>query len=620
MRLLSRFTISLDLEIVAKVTIFYCVGIYGFPSFSLSHESNAGLIVRIMAILVSLALFSFWVKTLFDRKPVQAPKRTIKIQVNLKDVYGFILTFCILLFFWRAHLESSLTGDEIEFFGRSNEASIQAMTFLATRFENLSKFQASFTVGAIQAVIITVVTLFLGYLKKLQPKVENIFFVFAIICLYTLHNLIFNGSYSYPSLATAPYFLLSPIQLALGLNPRVISIVILAAFIYIALTIGARGAQSRVKSGILFICLLTTNLWSDIGLSLNHAVFAVYILGILLIIKIKHKVINLNTYLLSLIISNCRLTILMPIILLMYLDYGREIRITKIRTYFYQNRTLLMSILLIPSLKFVSKLTEFLFGLNQDISVGKTYESELLLFLNDLKNVDVINGILIVFSILFLLLKLGFRTLLVLPLSIAIYSVFAPKQAFGVPIYKSEILAPYVMVGLFGLFHLAQHGRKSASLVSAYVLRFTTTALLTCIAILNVENRVTPYPNYSWSQENLAGSTTWPYGFITYGKVDYGPIAENFSKYSDCKFKDIVYRGAFLLDSKIDVNTYVKFADRLQLDSGNLTENRGISCVIVGNASVEEFRKLNRISKLDLREVEVFNNTILKTKVFVFRK
>jgi hypothetical protein len=86
----------------------------------------------------------------------------------------------------------------------------------------------------------------------------------------------------------------------------------------------------------------------------------------------------------------------------------------------------------------------------------------------------------------------------------------------------------------------------------------------------------------------------------------------------DCKFLDVVYKGSFLLNSDISMNSFNKYTSDFSANGKNLSKNNSINCVILGNYPQIKFEEINIGFDLGFNIRYVFTDPVLGSSVMVY--
>ena len=614
--------IVLSLNQIAGALVFFVIGFYGYPDLSLQHTTNAGLTLRVIAISIIFFLVVGWIISLFGLRTNRNGKSNeMRIVIGHHQLLNLMLFFPLITIFKYRELSSSITGDEISLYGYSIETSVLVMDVLTRNTSLLDQIPARYVIAFLQFLLILIAIIFYLYLKKRKSTSRISLYLFAIIVFYSFRKLFFNGTYAYPNAEVLPYFILSPVTLVLNLNPRLISYLLFAVFLVAIHNLCLKSTKSHYFSYSIIILFISFPMTSDISTSINHGVYYVYFLTYFLTRIVFGFRIDHITILALLLFSIFRPT-LFPILLLLiaFLFYRKE-TLRRLKSLLHRYFFVISSISFVHGIIIVNRSTDFAFAFNAGAREANTsFDVRLSGLLESLFNLDVISVFLLFFLLITSLREKNFIFIGTLLSSIFIFVLTAHPENLKAPIYKTEILLPFVYLACIkGLTYLRSVFDRIKN-GSTYTV--TAWGLISLIFISSnvIYMNDMKFSSISWSEsvENNEGRNERPY--VTYGKVNYNEVVEGLgTKFSGCKFLDVTYSGSFLLGSNIRASNFTELHDSLNIDLSELSEKNLGQCVIVGNYSLTKLVDHVNQEALQLDLIARYTNEILGTTLYVFK-
>jgi len=611
------FKANVNLVKLNHFIVLFVVGIYGYPSFSFEYNSFIGFTFRCLSLIIYGMVFIFFV---YSNKPLKNnnnSKNILNFKFGLSDLVKLIAIFLCLLIYFRRELSSSITGDENYLYGASIEYSHYILEKIEDNFSLDNNIPARYLIGLIQLLIILLVVVIYIASEKLIIKNKMITYGFIIICLQFMHTIIFGGSFSYPYLEALPYFFLSPITLFLNLNPKIIAFFMFSCFIFYLYKLLLRQIKG-VTVVLLVTAIFTINMMWDISLTINHSIYFVYIVSILLIKLLLNKKISTYEYLIAITLSTFRPTVFMLIIAIYFIENRSKIRIQNLVLNFVKYKDILSAVMLIQIPLFFGRFLDNLYAI-RDVNNRNSLNlsSSVHQFTFNIINTDNVYLFLIfIFIILVCFKRQNLEFLLIFILTLLIFFLTAPSKNLEVPIYKVEILSPFLIASI--IFFSSVEIR----FIRSKVRHLMTILFLSSIIAFNYsESQKQLLPNVSWGQNYQLANSTPPSKYFTFAKVNYSKILLGInSKFQNCKFLDTTYDGAFLLSSNITTKNFVLISKSLTTNLEKIQVESDLNCLIVGNFPLNKFVELNSNLKRPFKLSESFRNKDLNTEVTVFRR
>jgi hypothetical protein len=330
---------------------------------------------------------------------------------------------------------------------------------------------------------------------------------------------------------------------------------------------------------------------------------------------------TITVYLGLLLVSVLRPTLFPIVLALIFISHHRQITLTKFKALLKNHNFIISSIFLIHGLIAVNKAVDLAFGIragNPQANISFKYRlSEIF---DNLSNLDFIaSGLLILFFVICFIQRV-YVFIGILIISILIFAVTAPAENLKVPIYKSEILLPFIFLACLKVMLLVRfifsQLKKSVSFVAVVWGTVVGVTVVLNISYLSNYN----LSGSSWSERFVVDRSNIDEIYFTHGKVDYDDVIEKLKNdFIGCKFLDITYDGAFLLNSNIETYYFLRESKHLNISIENLTTSNLGQCVILGNYSLN--RLIDHASERGF-EVDLlarYTSDVLGTTVFVFR-
>lgn len=616
-------TLYLDLNSSIGFILFFCIGVYGFPSVTFSHNSLPGLMVRILGFMALLVMFFFWIFFHFNDYK-SAPRRRYRFQIRLLDLIGIFYFFFTLVLIWHKELQSTITGDENALFSNSLKHSVLLASPAVNFFPFLKELPIRLLIAGIQLLLISFGIFIWRIIRtRLSSQFARpILFVIITLILYLLHTIFFGEAYHYPSASVIPYFFLAPLVLIFGLSPKLISFAVFAVFAQISFRLSShliRSASFRYATLTLFLSLPIV---FDLSTSLNHSVYGAYVVSIALLCATRLRNPSLTIILIVSTTTIFRPTSIVPIFTIWLLTtLIPEVRTSGLKSVYarlVRERSVLLGISILPCALLINRSIAYLFG-KASLSNGISSEQKFQDFLNSMSNSGYMIFILILFAFLYGVITSTWLVPASFFTNVAQFIIMAPHENLGVPIYKSEILFPFALFGLMAFVKSVETFFMTKYNALRRFFLYSLFSVTLCVRLWDAQSITVP--NYSWSESyNFKAAEFYDFDFITYAKIDYSPILNNYKLFRDCLFKDNVYDGGFLLTSKITAIEFLDTRRRLLWDQSKDLQVESSNCLIVGDYPIDRFMLENAKNKLGFTLSNSFTNKSLNTTVWVFRK
>ena len=617
-----RFNPEISLNQLTALIIFFVIGLYGYPSVSLDYKSNLGMIVRTLALTAILFLVCLWILSINKLcKRDKVKSNVLKLAIDYTDVLKVAVIFMLIVIFKKKELSSTITGDEISLYGNSIQISVLTLDFISHQTTLFDAIPARFMLAIIQLFQIVLGVISFIYLRKKSVKYKLIAYLLTISTLFSLRNLLQVGTYTYPNAEVLPYYFLSPITLSLNVNPRLIPYLIFAVFLLTIYNLAKNFTKSIILSSILILLFISIPMTSDITTSINHAVYYVYFLTYLMVRIIFKLTISANLQLILLLASILRPTLLPILILFFLVPLFRQVKVVGVSRLLWNYGFVFSSIVLVHGIIGVNKLVDFAFGIGANNPQANTSISyRLSTLLESLSQLDAVTaGILTLFFVINFVQK-DFFFPGILFISVFMFAITAPAENLQVPIYKTEILLPFVFLAYAKVFLLillffSKLSRKRIYVVGSWGGLGCALIILNTVYLHNYN-----FSGVSWSERFKYDRSNVGEFYITYGKVNYKKVVTRLSEdLSSCKFLDVTYDGTFLLSSNISSREFVAKSKFLNIDLESLTKSNLGQCVIVGNYSLNHLYSHLSNEGLGLELLVNEKDHVLGTTIYAFK-
>lgn len=318
-------------------------------------------------------------------------------------------------------------------------------------------------------------------------------------------------------------------------------------------------------------------------------------------------------------LSIFRITSLPVIGLIVFLQYRKQLSIKMIKEFWAKNSLLISFICLIQVPLFMGKVIDSLFALNSRNLENQNHIFDRIYILFDsLKNISFVYILMILFFMAFSLYSMKTFTFIYLFIgSFLIFSLSAPIENLQVPIYKSEILAPFVIAAFIFPLTISLQFLKYRKLFLAHLIFFYA-VLISYNFYSAISEKL---PNVSWGQNYIYEKNAQANQFITYAKINYAPVLLEVNKYYlNCKYLDITYESPFLLYSEIKSKNFDQINSNLNVSLEELKSTNSIKCLVVGNFPTQEFLKYNELNDLKFKLRQSYLDKKLNTSVKIFER
>jgi hypothetical protein len=624
---IKTFSISLKFSIVQIqfFIVFFVIGIYGYPSFVFDYQSNFGLALRIFQLFSYVLVFVLWTHTALYFTGIKRPQeRSIRFQIKSSDFLIGLSLFLFLINVRHKELRSSITGDEIALFDQTLLWSKFLASIFESHWENIRVLPARLTLAFIQMWILAAFFLVVYLLYKSNRMKRTI--LISTFIVFSYYKFAIGESYYYPNLEVLPYFLTSPLYLIFGISPKYTALAILSLFLVVIYNLTKQIIPSSFLRLVLVFFISISNILIDITSTLNHSVYFVYI-GSIVLLNIKNKVLTFNLLFLLIILSVLRPTLLIFLILVLLYQhheaYNRIEVIKKLKEY----KTYLIFSLFIVILTLISRLVSMLFELRSTQS-NKSISSDVQEWFKSLINLEIHSIILLLAGLILSLITKKYLLFYYTALAVPAFWFFIPSNNYSAPAYRVEVWAPAVVLSsvmiieFISLYKDRILGKKhhlklkNASLVLSL--------LFLALSINSYDGR--KFRNYAWNIENAkylvkdVRQVDQPqsHEYQIFGKVFYTKELIRLASDQDCKFLDVVYKGSFLLNSDISMNSFNKYTSDFSANGKDLSKNNSINCVILGNYPQIKFEEINIGFDLGFNIRYVFTDPVLGSSVMVY--
>ena len=624
---LKKINLQFRLDNISLFFMFYSVGIYGYPAISMQFNSVSGLIFRIFLSLIIFSILILWVISIYNYSENNHKLKPLIYAITLKDITSFAIIYIFLVIVKHKELSSSITGDEINIYDNTLEISrfmMQKAVLTNILFQHVP---ARFILAIFQLIIISLIIFLSIKLIRFNSKVKLTFLVVITITLNFIHNYYLGGGSLYPNIETLPYFFSSPILLIANISPKYIAIAMFTLFLQIIYRLTFMAIKHNWLRILLIIFIAELNIFTDIVTSLNHGVYYIYLFTIFLILFDKDKYISKNLILFILVFAIFRPTLILLLFFsaLYRLFSSKNINISKTILSNYRNHYFIFLpqyMILAISMLSISAYAYF------DPKPKPSFSDNLDLWIKNIANLDYQSLAFLIVGITFVFKLKKYYIVLLMALSFITYLVTAPKGNLSNPIYKAEVLSPFLIFFVVLIFinisnALINH-QNNFKVIKIKIFILLTSFFLLYLFYFN--NKQLSFPNYSWdpkyeqfqsgeiNENNNYNSS--PY--ISFGKVKYNQEALNFAANSNCRFLDIVYKGSMFLDTDISAVDLINLANPLHIDTSELISNRDVKCVVVGNYPNEKFVKDNNKFKLNFTLLKIFYQDNLGTYLRIY--
>jgi hypothetical protein len=605
--------ISINYAYLNVVFMIYTVGFYGFPAITIEFNSTSGMIFRIFQLtLIFLAFLGWFIFILKQPENNRNESHKNTINISLNNLLGTLLIFTTIAISRQRELSSSITGDEIAYYDKTISISKHLMQLIISNISAVQIIPARIVIGISQIILICIFLFLIKFLLKFESK-NKLYILFTIVIfMYFTRNYYMGGSNLYPDTETLPYFITSPFLLITNVSPKYIAVAMLSVFLQIIYQLSKDTIKQQSLRVTLITILLSLNILTDIATTLNHGIFYIYIFTIFLIIFDREKYVSRQIVLSLLTFSIYRPTVLIILpFLLAHVAY-RYRSYRKLKYLVSGNMNKIKIFMPQYAVLFILVLTNLAYA-RTDSTVKPSINDNLGLWVKNFSNFDLQTTFYIIIGSTFLIGSKRYSILLLFFLSFVFYWLTAPRGNLSNPIYKVEIITPFliftvtiILTRVSELLSKIQFNRNQFYRATGPI------ALVLCLLVAQMfksNYSSTKFPNYSWNPEynsvqskfKIRSDTSSHPQYISFAKIDYNLEALNITLQNSCKFLDIIYSGSFLLKTNISAKEFLVVTKDLSVDYLSLVMNPSINCVFVGNYPYEKFEESNRRLNLKFR-------------------
>jgi hypothetical protein len=397
-----------------------------------------------------------------------------------------------------------------------------------------------------------------------------------------------------------------------------------------------RLTEYRIKQKLLrlqlIILIALLHVFTDIATTLNHGIYYTYIFTIFLIIFDKNKITSKNLIAGLLLFSIFRPTLLSILIFItVYLlksnkDFGvLKIKLQKHMSDFYIfiPQYLILGILVISGAVYAHYDDKSRSSLSQNLS----------LWIKNIINIDHQAFTIIIIGLIFIIVQRKYYYLFLFISSFIVYCITAPRGNLSNPIYKAEILSPFLIIILVIIFsfisklsiEFENYEKKKLAITQRYILILIN--LFVIYNFISSYNQI-QFSNFSWdpkyesfSNERKISDKVYHFSqYASFGKVYYNKQALDIVTRQNCKFLDITYSGSMFLNTNISARNFINLARPLTIDATELNFSNEVKCVVVGNYPGKKFAEENEILRLNFTLIESFYQNDLKTYLKIYAR
>jgi hypothetical protein len=624
--------IKVNYKFLTLIFVFFAFGIYGYPDISLDHNTVIGFAIRTTQKAIIYFIIGFWMFSILYLSKSNNWSRTIfKFTARVSDLISISTMFVFFKFLKQREYTSSISGDEINFYGSSLQASRIIFEKTIPYLSWIYHVNASVVIAIFQLIIIACIVTVIKQLILTESKYRLALFFAILIVTHFMNTKYIGGSGSYPNLEVIPYFFLSPIQLLFNFSPKYISLLLFCIFLQIMFHISEGIIKNKYLRIMLISIFASLNVFIDIASSLNHGVYFIYFTSIFIFLYESRKLEFTEMFSLVLIFSLFRPTLLVLLIFLFFNRNGFETKMPSKFQILWKEWPQLFKIGMIHFLFVINVIIDGIYSV-RDPKSKPSFTNNLEIWINNLTNLDFQSFIIVFFGIIILILLKKTYLFQIYLLSVALYLLMAPRGNLSNPIYKAEITTP-LLIGILSQFFLFLSMFYEKIKVRVHLNRYLSIfGLVTFLFIVTYQihenDKTTKLPNYSWDpryysyevlNKKLDGYQN-SVSSISFGKVDYNNDLLNFALINDCKFLDVVTNKTLYLKSGISSISYLKIPEPIALGSTLLYSLNSVKCVIVANYPLDLFLLQNKELDLEFKLLREFYNKQLQTSAFIFSK
>ena len=611
---------------------FFAIGIYGYPDISLDHNTFIGFALRASQNAISYLIIGFWMFSIvYLNKSNNWSKTIVKFTIRVSDLISVSLIFLSTLFIKQREYSSSITGDEINFYGSTLQASRVIFEKTIPSLSWVNNVSANIIIAIFQLILVILVAIVIKQLILTESRHRLALFFAILIGTHFMHIKYIGGSGTYPNLEVIPYFFLSPIQLFFNFSPKYISLLIFCIFLQIIFRITSAIIQSIFLRIVLITMIFSLNVFIDIASSLNHGIYFIYFTSIFIFLYDSRRLKFTEMFSLVLIFSLFRPTLLVLIFFLFLnrkkFEFNLQLKYQSLLTYLFQ----LFKISVVHIIFGISIIIDAIYSY-RDPKSKPTFMNNLEIWINNLTNLDDQTLAVVSFGVIISILLKKIYLYQIYLLSVTLYLFMAPRGNLSNPIYKAEVTAP-LLVGILGgvvvllsrFLEKVKHRAHPNQYLSTFMLISFLAALL--FQTYNKSETI-KYSEYSWDPRyysydifsNKSDGYQNSVDSISFGKVNYNNEILDFALVNHCKFLDVVANKTLYLKSGISSGAYFKISEPIALGASSLNSLVSVKCVVVANYPLGLFLMKNKEYDLKFKILREFYDSKLQTSAFIFVK